>query len=124
MNRWQEILVIVMLMTGPITQAMADWQSSASYYYRTGSNPLTGITEQKAIRAEYTDTVRRRGSKVAGGGGFGRFLRNMQTISNDSARRELANALAPLENTKQRIELAMTASENAIAQLEARWLIG
>lgn len=49
MNRWQEILVIVMLMTGPITQAMAGWQSSASYYYRTGSNPLTGITEQKAI---------------------------------------------------------------------------
>lgn len=49
MNRWQEILVIVMLMTGPITQTMAGWQSSASNYYRTGSNPSTGITEQKAI---------------------------------------------------------------------------
>ena len=49
MNRWQEILVIVMLMTGPITQAMAGWQNNASNYYRTGSNPLTGITEQKAI---------------------------------------------------------------------------
>ncbi|MBY0482930.1 PepSY domain-containing protein [Nitrosomonas sp.] len=49
MNRWQEILVIVMLMTGPITQAMAGWQSSASNYYRTGSNSLTDITEQKAI---------------------------------------------------------------------------
>lgn len=49
MNRWQEILVIAMLMTGPITQAMAEWQSIATNYYRTGSNPLTGITEQKAI---------------------------------------------------------------------------
>lgn len=49
MNRWQEILVIVMLMTGPITQAMAGWQSNAENYYRTSSNSLTGITEQKAI---------------------------------------------------------------------------
>ncbi len=49
MNRWQEILVLVMLMTGPITQATAGWQSSAANYYRTSSNPLTGITEQKAI---------------------------------------------------------------------------
>ncbi|WP_292993109.1 PepSY domain-containing protein [Nitrosomonas sp.] len=49
MNRWQEILVIVMLMTGSITQAMAEWQNNATNYYRTGSNPLTGITEQKAI---------------------------------------------------------------------------
>jgi len=49
MNRWQEILVIVMLMTGPITQAIAGWQTSDTNYYRTGSNPLTDITEQKAI---------------------------------------------------------------------------
>ena len=49
MNRWQKILVIVMLMTGPITQAIAGWQSSTTKYYRTGSNPLTDITEQKAI---------------------------------------------------------------------------
>ena len=50
MNRWQEILVIVMLMTGPITQAIAGWQSSATNYYRTaGSSPLTDITKQKAI---------------------------------------------------------------------------
>ena len=46
MNRWQEILVIVILMTGPITQAVAGWQSSATNYHRTSSNP---ITEQKAI---------------------------------------------------------------------------
>lgn len=49
MNRWQEILVIVMLMADPITQAMAGWQSSTSNYYRTSNTPLTGITEQKAI---------------------------------------------------------------------------
>ena len=49
MNRWQEILVVVMLMTGPITQAISEWQSNATNYYRTGSNSFTDITEQKAI---------------------------------------------------------------------------
>ncbi|MBL0010469.1 MAG: PepSY domain-containing protein [Nitrosomonas sp.] len=49
MNRWQGILVIAMLMTGPITQAIAGWQTSTADYYRTSSTPLTGITEQKAI---------------------------------------------------------------------------
>lgn len=50
MNRWQGILVIAMLITGPVTHAMAGWQTSTAGYYRTSSTPLTGITEQKAIK--------------------------------------------------------------------------
>lgn len=49
MNKLRDILVIVMVMMGPITQAMADWQNNALNYYRTNSNPSTGITEFKAI---------------------------------------------------------------------------
>ena len=49
MNRWREILVIVMVMTGPITQVMAGGQNNALNYYRTNSNSSAGITEQKAI---------------------------------------------------------------------------
>ncbi|MDP1776651.1 MAG: PepSY domain-containing protein [Moraxellaceae bacterium] len=49
MNRLREILVIVSLITGPITQAMANGQDTAANYYRAASNSQTGITEQKAI---------------------------------------------------------------------------
>ncbi|MEK6686656.1 MAG: PepSY domain-containing protein [Pseudomonadota bacterium] len=49
MNRLREILMIVSLITGSITQAMANGQDTAANYYRTGSNSQTGITEQKAI---------------------------------------------------------------------------
>ncbi len=53
--------------------------------------------QQKATRAEHTDYVRRRGSKFIGGGGIGRFIRTVQTISRDHTRYQLANSLAPLE---------------------------
>ena len=49
MNRWREILVIVVVLTCPITQASADWQNNAANYYLTNSTPSAGITEQKAI---------------------------------------------------------------------------
>lgn len=49
MNRWREILAMVMIMMSFITQAMAGWQNNALNYYRTGSNSSAGITEQKAI---------------------------------------------------------------------------
>ena len=49
MKRLREILVIVILMTGLITQTMASWQNNAANYYRTSSNSQTGITEQQAI---------------------------------------------------------------------------
>jgi len=52
--------------------------------------------QQKQIRAEYTDQVRQRGSKVRGGGSIGRLVRTVQTINRDSDRRTLAQELAPL----------------------------
>lgn len=49
MNRWWEILVVVVTLTGPITQALAGWQNNATNYYRANNTSVTGITEQKAI---------------------------------------------------------------------------
>lgn len=49
MNKLRDVLVIVIVMMGPITQAMADWQNNALNYHRTNNNSSTGITEQKAI---------------------------------------------------------------------------
>lgn len=56
--------------------------------------------QQKLIRAEYTDKVRRQGSKVRGGGHLGSFVRSLQTYNRDSNRRALADRLAPLEQQK------------------------
>ncbi len=49
MNRARDILVIVMVTVGPITGAIADWQSDVVNLYRTGGSQSAGITEQKAI---------------------------------------------------------------------------
>lgn len=49
MNRWREILVIVVALTGSITYASAGWQHNTANYYRANSTPSAGITEQKAI---------------------------------------------------------------------------
>ena len=78
--------------------------------------------QQKAIRAQYTHDTRQRGSKFRGGGGFGRFVRSMQTASSDSARSQLASALRPLETEQQRIAHAMTQIDSLIAQVEAQAL--
>lgn len=48
MNKLRDVLVIVIVMMGPITQAMADWQNNALNYYRTNNSSIS-ITEQKAI---------------------------------------------------------------------------
>lgn len=49
MNRWREILVIVVALTGSITHASAGWKNNAANYYRANDTSVTGITEQKAI---------------------------------------------------------------------------
>lgn len=81
-------------------------------------------SQQKAIRADYTDNVRRRGSKFVGGGGLGRFIRLMQTGSRDSARAGLARALEPLERKMHEIEAASIAIDRAIGQMEVYVLRG
>jgi cobalamin biosynthesis Co2+ chelatase CbiK len=74
--------------------------------------------KQKSIRAEYTNSVRQKGSKFIGGGGFGNLVRTVQTISRDADRRTLAQELAPLEQQKNAIEGIVNAIEQAILQLE------
>jgi cobalamin biosynthesis Co2+ chelatase CbiK len=74
--------------------------------------------KQKSIRAEYTNSVRQKGSKFIGGGGFGRLVRTVQTISRDADRRTLAQELAPLEQQKNAIEGIVNAIEQATLQLE------
>jgi hypothetical protein len=73
---------------------------------------------QKQIRAEYTDSVRQRGSKFRGGGGIGSFVRTVQTISRDADRRSLAQELAPLEQQKNTVESIINAIDRAILQIE------
>lgn len=82
----------------------------------------TVVAEQRQIRAQYTAEVRSRGSMVRGGGGFGRFVRSIQSGSRDNRRAQLANDLAPLEKRKQKIEATMRAIDQAIIQLESALL--
>jgi len=78
-------------------------------------------TQQKAVRSQYTDYVRRRGSKVQGGGGLGKFFRLAETADRDAKRAALANALAPLDREKQQIEIAIQKVDLAITQLQVRY---
>jgi len=71
----------------------------------------------KEIRAGYTDHVRRRGSKLVGGGGFGRFIRAVQTASRDGDRRKLAESLAPIESAKQRIDRTVVEIDAKILEI-------
>ncbi len=73
---------------------------------------------QKQIRAEYTDSVRQRGSKFRGGGSIGRLVRTVQTINRDADRRTLAQELAPLEQQKNGVEAIINAIDQAILQVE------
>jgi hypothetical protein len=59
-----------------------------------------------------------RGSKVIGGGGFGRFIRAVQTISRDHRRGTLASDLAPLEEQKRRIEMIVNQVDRWILHLQ------
>jgi cobalamin biosynthesis Co2+ chelatase CbiK len=73
---------------------------------------------QKIIRAEYTDSVRQKGSKFIGGGNIGRFVRNIQTVNRDIDRRTLAQELAPLEQQKNDVNDIINAIEQRLLQLE------
>ena len=76
------------------------------------------MADMKAIRASYTDEVRRRGSMMRGGGGAGKVVRLFQTGSRDARRRQLATDLAPLETEKQRLESMTTTIEGILVKLE------
>ena len=74
--------------------------------------------QQKQIRAEYTDQVRQRGSKLRGGGSIGHLVRTVQTINRDADRRTLAQELAPLEQQKNVIESMVNTIDQTILQVE------
>lgn len=74
---------------------------------------------QKLIRAEYTDTVRRRGSKFRGGGSLGSFIRTVQTFSRDAERSALAQELAPLERQKNSVDAIINEIDKVILQVES-----
>ena len=80
------------------------------------------LARQQEIRASYTEEVRTRGSIVRGGGGIGKFLRLVQTISRDSKRSRLAVDLAPLEREKQEVENMIHTIDRVILQVEAQLL--
>lgn len=72
----------------------------------------------RQIRAAYTNQVRQQGSKVRGRGFINKFARDIQSISRDNDRRNLANSLSPYEAQKQRIELILSKIEEAILRIE------
>lgn len=77
------------------------------------------VNEQmKAIRAQYTEDVRTRGSKAQRVGSLSKFFRTVQTISRDNHRAKLASDLAPYERKKQEIESMMIAIDSVIIKLE------
>lgn len=75
--------------------------------------------KMKELRAEYTREVRSRGSMMRGGGGFGRFIRAMQTMSRDNRRCKLASDLAPFQRQIQYLEALIRAIEEAALRLQA-----
>lgn len=80
--------------------------------------------QQRMLKAEYTQEVRARGSKMVGGGKLGRGIRLFQTIGRDSRRAKLARDLQPLEQQKARLEVQSGQLESLILQVEAKMLSG
>lgn len=77
------------------------------------------ISEQiRCIRASYTDTNLRRGSKMRGGGFLGKVVREFQTASRDAARHNLASNIAPYEERKRWIESALISINKGVLIIE------
>ena len=77
---------------------------------------------EREIRAQYTDQTRRQGSMMRGGGGFGKFIRGIESISRDSQRANLAKALAPLEKQKSQVDSMLQTFDSVILQVETHIL--
>jgi len=76
------------------------------------------VAEIQATRFNYSQEVKSRGSMMRGGGGFGRFVRAIQSVSRDSKRSGLASALHPLEVRKAEAEGMMHAIDQLVVKLE------
>lgn len=76
------------------------------------------VAEMQLVRFSYSQEVRSRGSMMRGGGGLGRFVRAIQSVSRDSKRAALANALHPLEVQKGEADGMMLAIDQLVVKLE------
>jgi len=77
------------------------------------------VAKQRALRAAQTHSTRTQGPMMHGGGGFGRFVRAVQSASRYSDRSSLASNLAPLEDDKSRIDRDMRGFDSLTLQLES-----
>lgn len=75
--------------------------------------------QKREIRSSFNHQTAQRGPKFMGGGGLGRLIRGIQTISRANARAEVSNQIAPLEVQSQEIDSIILAIDSAIVQLEA-----
>jgi hypothetical protein len=75
-------------------------------------------TEIQAIKFNYSQEVRSRGSMMRGGGGFGRFIRVFQTASRDTKRSGLASEIQPFEYRKAELDGIMHAIDQLVVKLE------
>lgn len=74
---------------------------------------------QKQIRAKYTDSIRKQGSRSGGRDTLGKLMRTLEKQRSDAMRRELAEALEPLEQKKYEIESVLNKIESSIIQVES-----
>ena len=74
--------------------------------------------QQRELRSAHTQLVSNRGPMMRGGGGFGKVIRAVQSISRSSTRANVANSLAPMESEKLNIDRDMRGIESLILQLE------
>lgn len=75
--------------------------------------------ELQALRTQYSQSTKRRGSSVRGGGSVGRFFRSMDQLSRDSQRSTHANALDPYLAQRARIDERIGAVDQMIIKIEA-----
>ena len=77
------------------------------------------LEEQRKIRANYTDKVRRRSPMFRGGGGVGTVIRGVQTNLRAGERQVLAKQLEPLEVMRRHLEGNITNIDGETLRLQS-----
>ena len=78
--------------------------------------------EMRAIRATHTERVRQQMPMLRGGGGFGKFVRGVQTAGRYAQRVQLAEDLAPHEHSLQALDHSIARLDECILAGERRIL--
>jgi hypothetical protein len=76
-------------------------------------------SQQQQLRAAHTDRVRHHAPAMRGGGTLGRVVRGAQVGSHAAERKQLADALAPLEQRKAAVEALILTIDRALLQVQA-----